>query len=234
VNDSKPSARNLLAASVLFGVLGKTLYREPEREELNCLLAERIFVEVPFGGAQADSIRGVATLNSWTEANADGLSQDSIDAIHHDFFYLFAGVGRPLASPWESVYFNEGRLMFEKQTLEVRDWYRRFDVMIELKNREPDDHIGYQLSFIAHLAQRAFEAADAGDFADYERILRSLKDFLTEHLLRWAFVWSIRVQENARSRFYSGIALLVSGSLKTLAAELAINMAREDYGRIGQ
>jgi TorA maturation chaperone TorD len=225
MTDSKPSGENLLAASLLFGVLGKTLYRELETEDLDQLIETQVFTEVPLGGDEADSKSALLALTLWTEENADGLSQGSIDDVRHDFFYLFAGVGRPLASPWESTYFNDGRLTFEKQTLEVRDWYKRYGLMIERKNREPDDHIGYELSFIAHLAQLASEASVVGDSVEYELLVQSLKDFLVEHPLRWAFVWSRRVKDNARSQLYGGIAQLVSGSLRTLAQELGIDLS---------
>jgi TorA maturation chaperone TorD len=224
MTDSKPSGEKLLAASLLFGVLGKTLYRELERDDLDCLIETQVFTEVPFGEEQADTQAAVSVLSFWTDKNAAGLSQDALDDIRHDYFYLFAGVGRPLASPWESTYFNDARVTFEKQTLEVRDWYRRSALMIERKNREPDDNIGYELSFIAHLAQLAYEASEVGEIGEYQRLVQSLRDFLAEHPLRWAFVWAQRVGENARSQFYLGIAQLVSGSLRALALELGIDL----------
>jgi TorA maturation chaperone TorD len=223
------SDATLLAASLQFGVLGKSLYREQTSEELDRMLEARMFAEAPFADDQEDTLRGLSLLSLWAEACADGVGEGVLDEgplgdIRHDHFYLFAGVGRPLASPWESTYFNEARLTFEKQTLEVRDWYRRYGLMIGLKNKEPDDHIGYELGFIAHLAQLALDASKAGDPAACEATLHALGGFLTEHPLRWAFVWSERVQIHARSDFYRGLALLVSGSLRGLSERLGIDM----------
>ena len=227
MTDLKPLGEKLLAASLTFGVLGKTLYRELSAEELEELLVAQVFTEIPFGENQENSKKGIEILSKWTKENANGLSQVSFDDIRHDFLYLFAGVGHPLASPWESTYFNEARTTFDKQTLEVREWYTNFGLMIELKNKEPDDHIGYELSFVAHLAQLASEASEVGDSAGCEELLQALRDFLSAHLLKWAFVWSERVQENARSDFYQGLALLVSGSLKSLSQELGIEGGNE-------
>jgi TorA maturation chaperone TorD len=222
MSDSKPSGETLLAASLTFGVLGKALYRELDNEELDQLLKTRVFTEIPFGEGQADSQKGIKELSDWTEENADGLSQDSCNDIRHDFLYLFVGVGRPLAAPWESTYCNESRTMFEKQTLQVRDWYKEYGLMIGRKNKEPDDQIGYELSFIAHVAHVASEASKSGDRVELEDLLDAIRDFLCQHLLRWAFIWSTRVQKNARSNFYKGLALLVSGSLQALSLELGI------------
>ncbi|MDR3053183.1 MAG: molecular chaperone TorD family protein [Coriobacteriales bacterium] len=220
MNDFKPAKEVLLAASLTFAVLGKSLYQELSVAELEQLLQAQVFTGLPYGAAQEDSQRGIACLSEWTRANSEGLSQESLDAIRHDYLYLFAGVGHPGASPWESTYFNEARATFAKQTLEVRDWYKRYGLMIERKNREPDDAIGYELSFVAHLAQGAATALASAREADYEEHLQALRGFLTEHLLRWAFIWSDRVQQNARSDFYRGLALLVCGSLKALWCEL--------------
>jgi TorA maturation chaperone TorD len=69
-----------------------------------------------------------------------------------------------------------------------------------------------------------YEASESGEIVQYESLVQSLKDFLVEHPLRWAFVWAKRVEENARSQFYLGIAQLVSGSLRALAQELGIDI----------
>jgi len=222
MTDSKPPAQHLRAAALVFGVLGKCLYREPTTEELNQLLEARVLDDVPFGKTQEDTKRGTAELRQWASEQADGLSQAALDEIKHDFLYLFAGVGHPLASPWESTYFNESRQMFEKQTLEVRAWYQRFGLMIERKNREPDDNIGYELGFVAHLAERAAEALEAGNDGSSQALLDALQVFLVEHPLRWVFVWTSRVLAQARSRFYRGLALLVGGSLQALAEEFGL------------
>ena len=224
MNQPKLSEETFLSSSVLFGVLGKMLYQELGREELDQILKDQLFAEVPFGEEQEETKRGIALLSKWTEENSGGLSQEAIEDIRHDFLYLFTGVGHPLASPWESTYFNDNRMTFEKQTLEVRGWYKQFGLMIERKNKEPDDNIGYELSFIAHLAHLGAEAAESGDNESLGVLTQAMGDFLSEHPLRWAFVWSDRVQKNARSGFYHGIALLVSGCLKALSLELEIDL----------
>ena len=217
MSNLQPSRDTLLAISLTFGVLGKTLFQEPEKAALSQLVREQVFTEIPFGENQTQSQKGITILSEWTNRNGDGLSQASFDEIRHDFLYLFAGVGRPLASPWESTYFNEAHITFDKQTLEVRKWYQDFGLAIERKHKEPDDQIGYELSFIAHLSQKAYEAEDEAVY------VKAIHDFLCEHLLRWAFVWSVRVEQNARSGFYKGIGLLVSGSLQALANTLGID-----------
>ena len=49
-------------------------------------------------------------------------------------------------TPPESVYFSEERLVFQEETLQVREWYRRFDLQ-SVKLHEPDDHVGLELTF---------------------------------------------------------------------------------------
>lgn len=79
-------------------------------------------------------------------------------------------VGKVLAPPWGSVYMSEERLVFQKETLEVRNWYREFGLAAENLYREPDDHIALELGFLAHLAKLEYEALKAKDVIRYQEI----------------------------------------------------------------
>ncbi|MBO2519906.1 MAG: molecular chaperone TorD, partial [Firmicutes bacterium] len=40
----------------------------------------------------------------------------------------------------------------------MRNWYARYGLVAEKKGQEPDDHVGLELEFVAHLAGLALEA----------------------------------------------------------------------------
>lgn len=212
----------LTGEALLCGLLGRSLYADPDKAWLEQLIREDVFSEVPLGTGQPDVERGRELLDQWARRNPDGLAQTEFEAIQADQLVLFLGVGKPLAPVWESIYFHEDRLIFQEETLQVRQWFARFGLQFEHLHREPDDHIGIELSFVAHLASLALQALDAGQIEKAAELLHNQGAFLNEHLLRWAPAWADLVEANARTDFYTGLACLTRGALLSIAQELSI------------
>lgn len=217
----------LVGESLLCGLLGKILYEEPDQAWLETLIREDVFAETPLGADQAETQRGLELLQRWANENRNGISETKMKVLKQDHLYLFIGVDKVLAPLWESVYFSEKRLVFQEQTLQVREWYSRFQLQAERINREPDDHIGLELIFIAHLASRALQAIEENDEAAFNELLQAQRDFLSEHLLCWGPSWAKLVKQHAQTDFYRGIGHLVHGSLLALADGLKIAMPKE-------
>jgi len=218
----------LMGEALLFSFLSRAVYQEPDKEWLDSLVAGDLFREAPFGESQ-DGIRyGIGLLQAWSKANARGIAEPEFEAIKKDYLYLFIGAATPLAPIWESVYFNRGRLVFQKETLEVRHWYARFGLEAEHKGQEPDDHLGLELSFVAHLATLALQSFEAGDEIDAENALQAQRDFLAGHLFCWVLSWADLVQIYAETDFYRGIAHLTVGALRAAAELLEIEMPKEN------
>ena len=221
-NTNKDWGTILTGEKLLFGLLGKILYAELDKPWLQSLIDEDVFSEVPFGGELSETAAGLELLQKWTHENNAGLSDKSFDGLRADNMRLFVGVGQVLAAPWESVYFNDGRMVFQEQTLQVRDWFRRFGVETEKLHKEPDDHIGLELSFLAHLATLGLQAIEAKDDNKFEEIVEAQRRFIVEHPLKWVPVWCKLVEEKANTDFYRGLAMLVLGALFSLAKILEI------------
>ena len=209
----------LTGQALLFGVLAKILYQYPEKAWIDSLIAEDVFAESPFARAQPDVIAGLNLLQQWSQANRGGTSSNAFDAIQIDHTRLFLGPGKVLAAPWESVYFTEERLVFQQQTLQVRVWYARFGLEVIKLHQEPDDHIGLELEFLAHLAKLGLQSLEQ-EPKRLDNLLDAQRKFLTEHLLKWAPIWYGLVIQHARTDFYRGVAQLTNGSLLELARVL--------------
>jgi putative dimethyl sulfoxide reductase chaperone len=218
---------NFTGEALFFGLLGKILYAEPDREWYSQLLREEVFAEAPFGMEQAAVQKGLQILGTWKTEGDGLLAAETFTGLRTDYFALFVGVGKVLAPPWESVYFSVERLLFQEQTLQVRAWYRRFGLELEKLNKEPDDHIGLELSFLAHLAGLGLQAVESGDEDKVQEIVAAQRDFLSQHLLRWASKWNELVQQHAQLDFYKGIALLVHGAVRSLASRLDLSVPLE-------
>ncbi len=209
---------------LLFGLLGKLLYNAPDRETLEQLAGEAVFSNAPFAADQPATMEGLYLLQQWSEAFV--ADPDVIlGAVQSDYTRLFMQVaGLPLA-PWESVFYNEERLLFEESTLDVRRWYRRFGLEPVNLHKEPDDQIGLELLFIAHLAQLALKRAQEGDITLMEELLQAQRAFCRQHPLVWVPIWCDLMLEHARTDYYRGLALLVRGALTELATILDLEIA---------
>ena len=160
-----------------------------------------------------DTARGLQTLRAGTKAALDVLLID-----HRD---LFEGPDHVLACPYESVYLSDEHLTFEEQTLAVRAFYNRFDVEAPSFGKEPDDHIGLELSFISHLCVLGLDAIEASDANAETAIIASIGDFLEQHLLRWVDDCLDRVVDHATTDFYRGLGHLTRGTVHQLRATFA-------------
>ncbi len=223
-NDLKST---ILGESLLFGLLGKILYTDLDKTWLETLIREDVFSEAPFGAEQAETQFGIELLQRWMDENCSGLEALQFKVLQDDHLHLFIGLGKVIAPMWSSVYFSENKLLFQEQTLQVREWYARFNLQAEKINREPDDHIGLEMLFVAHLASLALQAIEQDDENKLNEVLQAQRDFLSEHLLRWGPVWAKLVKQHAATDFYRGIAHLTHGALLAIADTLDIKMPKE-------
>jgi TorA maturation chaperone TorD len=210
---------------LLLSLLGRVIYNYPnERAWYQSLFEDDIFSEVPFATYQDETKTGLGLIQQRGKAGITDLNFENMQA---DYTRLFVGVGKVLVPPYESVYFNQDRLVFQERTLEVRAWYKRFGLEAERKNHEPDDHIGLELLFLSHLASLGIHALEEEDHVQFNELLDAQREFLSEHLLRWGPVWAKLVKKHTATDFYRGIAHLTHGSLLAIAEELQVEMPKE-------
>lgn len=210
----------LIGETLLFSLLGKLVYSPPELGDLQALVDENIFQEIPLDSGQPEMAEGQAFLLSWTENCTPRIQKEQFEAIESDHLRLFVGPGKLLAAPWESVLVNEDHLLFQEETLDVRRWYHRYGYQVENQYHEPDDHLGLELIFLAQLSRLALETSEAGNEASFEIIRADQRRFLNEHTARWAPAWCDLVVQHAQTDYYRGLALLVKGAVKELSLAL--------------
>lgn len=205
---------------LVFGMLGKAIYIYPDREWLKSLVEQDVFDEVPFGADHPEIADGLEHLQQWAVDWHTGQPSATYEALKADYTRLFIGLGTVIAPPWESVHLSREKILFQEQTLQVRQWYLRFGLESEKLNKEPDDHIGLELSFLSHLSKLCLKAMEENDIVMLEQILQAKRQFISEHTLKWAPGWCKLVEENASTNFYRGLAKLIRGTLFSLAGTL--------------
>ena len=195
--------------ALAYHFLGRCFYEAPRARWLAAFAGDRLFESWPFPSRDDRTAAGLALLTefcgTWDPAQ--------LDALTWDFNRLFVGPGEMLATPWESVYRSRTKLTFQESTLQVRELYERFGVQAPAIHREPDDHLGLELAFVATLSDLAARAAAAADARQLTKCFETQKDFLQDHLLAWAPTCLALVDKHAETGYYRGAALLALGSL---------------------
>ena len=165
-----------------------------------------------------------ATSEPRGDATATGLAHlatvHDADAVAHDHARLFVGPGRLQAAPYESVHTSEEGLLFEAETLDVRAWYRHYGLSAPRVGREPDDHLGLELEFVATLATWALDALEAGRSEEAAVFAHGLRGFVEAHLA-WLPAYTALLAERAETDFHRGLAHLTRGLHEALPDLLA-------------
>ena len=198
-------AATLDAFAASFGALAGLLLTAPSQEVLDQVRDPQLLSQWPLPN-EPHSERGIQLLLDSTA------NQEGPEPIQRDFNQLFGGSQRVRVSPYESVHRSVEGLLFDQETLQVRQAYARFGLVAPRLHKEPDDHIGLEFGFVSTLCVRALEGYDAQNQPGLEEPLEGLVSFLNDHLLVWGPDFFTRAQEEANTDFYRGVAALGSGT----------------------
>lgn len=136
--------------------------------------------------------------------------------IRNDLNWLYGVSAKAKVSPFESVHRDRDGLVFDEQTLKVREAYRNLGLQVPALNREPDDHVGIELDFVARCLLGALDGLDAGNEDAAAQYLTEARRFLDEHVNQWAPEMLLEAAGAADTQFNRGICLLSIGTLETL------------------
>jgi TorA maturation chaperone TorD len=195
-------AEDLLALALLH-------HAEPSRELLESIRQNGSTLGL---GLALQSPAGQTALQAMIEAFSGlpaQIDQRILNQYAADYadIYLTNGYG---ASPHESVWLDEDRLMRQEPMFQVRAYYHRHGLTAGNWRTRPEDHLALELQFLAHLFEP--ECGDA---------LAEAARFMDDHLLRWLPLFSQRVAERCRTRFFAALALLTVAYCEELRDVLA-------------
>lgn len=208
------------------GLLAKALYGPPDRTWIQELKQQKTFDGVPFGAETIEMQSAIECFERWTESIGSTIQDADFEEICGDHTRLFIGPQRLLAAPWESVYTNKDRAVFQTETQSVKNWYARFEMALTSEYNEPADHIGLEFSFLAELSALTLTASEIRDGTEVKRLIDAQRGFLNQHVLRWVHRWAADVVRHARTDFYRGLAWLARGTAIEAASFFSIEAAR--------
>jgi TorA maturation chaperone TorD len=207
----------LQGRQLVYQLLARLYQEEPQKEILATMRQESFLEEMAKGSDNPNLVAGCRLMEAELDSRGSEL-QAYQQELQEDYNRLFVGPGHLEAPPWESVYRSKEHLLFGEETLAVREFYRSFGLESKKKNREPDDHLGLEMEFMAWLSQAAAAKVQAGE--DATEFLQGQQRFLKEHLEQWVPALCSDIQGAARTEFFRGLALFTRGWLEADAAEL--------------
>jgi TorA maturation chaperone TorD len=184
--------------------------REPDSEllqQLKSLDFPYCLTFLPNTGPAAGAISLLHKTLSELQKHPD---QNIMDELAADYASIYLN-HKISASPEESVWLDEDSLMCQDSMFQVRSCFESEGLEIPDWRLRPDDHLVYQLQFIAHLLNKD------------ERIetLEQVATFMDEHLLRWLGNFGERVLARCETTYFAGIAAITAANGEELRDILA-------------
>lgn len=193
----------------IWGLLKHIFLAEPKEELLKDLL------EVNIAPGEGDIERGLVLLMSALRENKDRLD-DYIEDLAVEFARLFIGPKSPPAVPYASFYLTEAKTVMSDVTIDIRKRYLEAGMVVRDLYSTPDDHIGIELEFVSHLADRIIKLFEDGQRAEASRLFEVRSNFLNDHMALWVPSFADMILEHAEDDFYKGAALILRGAIEEL------------------
>ena len=133
-----------------------------------------------------------------------------------DFTMCFDGidtVDEMVAVPYASIFLGEKALFNQEPRNEVYKLFRAEGITLKSTVRLPEDHLSFELEFLAVLSDRSEAACTGGDIAEAIRNLELARDFIQNHILSWINLFSERANKILKTRFYQGVIKATRGYL---------------------
>jgi TorA maturation chaperone TorD len=213
------SADLFLAFGMSFRFLSQVYLEVPDNKFMEKIFRNNLFFDWPVAENQKTVSKGLKILRDYSSQ----WQPEFTEALKRDYTRLFIGLEKILAPPYASVYLSEDHLLYEKPFLDVRRFYEKLDLSVNPMNREPDDHIGFELYCLSFLCQNAANAAEEHDIKKFHGYQTALREFLSEHLNTWLDSFLSQVKDKAQASFYRGVAFLTLGLVESLSGCLDID-----------
>lgn len=199
----------LVEAEGFLRTLASLLYKELTQEQIDTL-AENDFMSMRSEAENEDLAEGFYGLGRYLKRRGVNVRQDL--AVEYARIFLAAGVGDKLgATPYESVFTSpEGLLMQDARDAVVKI-YRSQGMKVDKSLNDPEDHLTFELQFLANMCEKTRVALEAGK--DITKLVEVQTDFIDQHIFNWLDQLMEKVNEFAMSSFYVSVMRVVRGYL---------------------
>lgn len=203
--------------SAFYRFLSSVFFLELTNEQIEALAKQDLPSEE---GAIGE---GYGVISEYLRHRDSGTRQE----LAVDYAHTFLGAGNYetiVAPPYESVFTSEERLLMQDARDGAVVCYLSEGLDLPSDNTTPEDHVSFEMQFMAMMVDRSAEALERGDFAEFERTMSVQRSFFEDHLANWLPDFAEAIEKNCRTDFYRGVASLLRGLLeseKEIISEMA-------------
>lgn len=218
-NELAELAEYFEASAETYRFFSQVLFKELNAEAIDALAAG----EWPSDTGNAHLDAGYAQIaRFFALASGDVRSQL---AVEYARIFLAAGVfarEKRTAVPYESVFVGEEHAVMGEARDDVVVRFAEDGFQVNPDLHEPEDHLSFELEYLAHMSQRALQAARSGDASELANNAARQCEFIEQHLLNWVPTLREVAATYAQITFYLGILDVMIGTL-----EQSLEMLRE-------
>lgn len=206
-----------------YGFFSKVFQEKPDDEFLRTLADGDLFAHWPITADDEQTAKGLHLLRHFMQQ----WDKEDLPDLVQDYHQLFIGPTIK-AVPWESAWLSREHLLFDEQTMEVRELYRNFGLQTPLLGIEPDDHIGLEFAFMMHLFVQSLAFYESQSEAAFQQVKAAQYKFYTRHMMAWIPDCLKAIIRESKFDYYKGAAELCLGCLN-VTGELLEEMQHLDF-----
>ena len=206
-----------------YRLFSRLFFKPLTADEVDALVAmelEKAAADMPEGGLLAEGMndmgRGLHRRHTGT-----------VRILSTDFTMVFDGVRSydgMVATPYASIFggsiTGEKAIFFQEPRARDLAAYRAQGIQVDPDLHLPEDHLSFELSFLADLSDAAGEAVEKGDEAEALRLVQASSSFLRDNVLSWYGVFCELALKMVETRFYRGVLKACGGFLEVDLATL--------------
>lgn len=204
----------LFAREYAYDILRRFFIEEPTRDYLKVFVQQKMIENFPFIEDSKGIEDGAREIIEYYNKVDIVTNESNFDDLHWDYTKMMIGPFDLAAPPWESVYVQKEKMLFQKCTMDVRKTYEHFGFQKAAYNIEADDHIGLELDFIYHLNNLCMQSVKEENIQEVSYLLTQQEKFIEEHLSAFVPELSKRIVEHAETPFYVGMAKVLNHYLQ--------------------
>jgi putative dimethyl sulfoxide reductase chaperone len=187
--------------NMLFYFAGSMIMHEPSEECIVDFWERGILKNLPVSSSNPNFMRAASQLReSFVDKSTFG------KLLHEDYLRLFTRPLPPLAPAYESQYSKEITDTTGYKSSSVTEFYESYGWVSKFKGKINDDHLGIELLFLTLLIDKYIILDDDACRGEMRNEIRR---FINHHILSWVPQWNKKIQENATTLSFKGIANLI-------------------------
>lgn len=215
--DTLHKEKNILTGyNMLLYFAGSMIMYEPSEECIADFWTQGILKSLPVSSSNPNFIKAASQLrDSCSDKKGCGVR------LHQDYIKLLSEQHFPLAPPYESLYHNMEEETYGLSHVSVTDFYNSYGWKSKFRGKINDDHLGVELLFLTTMTEKYLSMDD--EVCRIE-MRKEIQRFINQHLLSWIRKWNEKMQSNADTLCYRGIATLILASTEDIFSFLKQNM----------